>query len=171
MIHGSVRRLAAFLVCLTQTACFAYRPATPAEAKPNEEIRVVLTDAAVSRLNSQFAIRSPLEGAFTRLGSDTIGVAVWVGRAFAGTDFATARQTVPLLPADIVQMQRKVFSLRRTVLFSLGVAALGVLVIDKVGIIDLPWEEREETPLPPDGSLRRPGIRWLDPRRPDPQAP
>jgi hypothetical protein len=143
------------MVCLPQAACFAYRPVTPAETKPNEEIRVVLTDAAVSRLNSQFAVRSPVEGAFTRLGTDTIGVAVWVGRAFAGTDFATARQTIPLVPADIVQMQRKVFSVRRTVLFSLGVAALGLIVIDKVGIIDLPWEEPQEIPTPPDGSVRR----------------
>jgi hypothetical protein len=141
----------ALLICLpVMTGCFSYKPATTELINPNEEIRVIVTDDAALRLNERFGVVLPLEGQLSPLGSDSFGLAVWVGRGFGGSDFATVRQTVPLVRADIVQVQRRQLSVKRTTYFTLGVVAALTILVDRLGVIDLPWEDRTDPPTPPE---------------------
>jgi hypothetical protein len=132
------------------SGCFVYRPYSTELAKPNEELRLIVTDGASLRLKQQFGLNTPLDGRLTPLNADTIGVLVWVGRDFSGSDFATIRQTVPVLRTDIVEVYRKRFSAQRTAYFTAGIIAVTAILVDRLGLVDLPWRDDTETPTPPE---------------------
>src|SRR5262245_6259519 len=152
--------------CLVQGGCFVYRTAQPAALKPNETIRVVVNRDAAFRVSEQFGLTSPIEGQLAELSDDTVGLAVWIGRAYSGTDFANARQTVPLARVEITELQSKRFSLKRTVMATLGGMAVAAILVNRLGLIELPWFEGEEPPPPPppDDGLRF-QLRPFQPRR------
>jgi hypothetical protein len=124
-------------------------PSDPESVRPAETIRVRVTQEAASRVSEQFGLDSPLEGQLSLLSADTMGLAVWIGRAYSGSDFATARQTVPLVRAEIVEIQRKKFSLKRTTLATLGGIAVTAILVNRFGLIELPWFEETDPPPPP----------------------
>jgi hypothetical protein len=144
----------------TSSGCFAYRPYSAELAKPNEELRLIVTDGASLRLKQQFGLATPLDGRLTPLNADTFGVLVWVGRDFSGSDFATVRQTVPVLRSDIVEVYRKQFSAKRTVYFTAGMIAVTAILVDRLGLVDLPWRDDTETPIPPEPDPFRRRVRW-----------
>jgi hypothetical protein len=135
---------------LTSAGCYSYKPSTTELVKPNEEIRVIVTDDALLRLNTQFGVAAPLEGRLAPLRADTFGLEIWVGRGFSGSDFALARQTVPLIRTDILEVQRRQLSVKRTTYFTLGVLAVMTILVDRLGLVDLPWRDDTEIPTPPE---------------------
>jgi hypothetical protein len=151
--------------CLAQSACFVYRTAQPAVLRPNETIRVVVNRDAAFRVSEQFGLTSPLEGRLALLSEDTVGLTVWIGRAYSGTDFANARQTVPLARVDIAELQRKRFSLKRTVMATLGGVAVATILVNRLGLVELPWFEGEDPPPPPPEDPFRFQLRPFQPQR------
>jgi hypothetical protein len=124
-------------------------PSDPGTVRPEETIRVMVTRDAANRVSEQFGLNSPLEGQLSVLNADTMGLAVWIGRAYSGSDFSTARQTVPLVRTEIVEVQRKKFSPKRTVLATLGGLAITAILVNRFGLIELPWLETSDPPPPP----------------------
>ena len=138
------------VIAAISSGCFAYRPYSTELARPNEELRLIVTDGASLRLKQQFGLDTPLDGRLTPLSADTFGVLVWVGRDFSGSDFATIRQTVPVLRSDIVEVYRKQFSAKRTAYFTAGIIAVTSILVDRLGLVDLPWRDDTDTPTPPE---------------------
>ena len=145
-----VRRFGLLILASINGGCFTYRPHSTELVRPNEEIRVIVTDEAALRINQQFGVSPPFEGRLSPLGSDSFGLAVWVGRGFSGSDFATVRQTVPVLRSDILEVHRRRLSIKRTAYFTAGVVAALTVLIDRLGVIDLPWPGDSESPVPPE---------------------
>jgi hypothetical protein len=137
-------------IVLATSGCFTYRPYSADQAKPNEELRLIVTEGAALRLKQQFGLTTPLEGRLSPLSADTFGLAVWVGRGFSGSDFATIRQTVPLVRSEIVEVHRKRLSVKRSAYFAAGIIAITSILVDRLGIIDIPGLGDSETPIPPE---------------------
>jgi hypothetical protein len=152
--QGSAKLLpisALVAVCVLASGCFVYQQTDPTAVKPNQPIRVVVTNDEGLRLAREFGYGAPvLEGEFSSLSRDSLQLAVWVGKEFRATDFSMARQTIPVVRQDILNVQLKRFSPKRTVLFAAGVAAVATIVLNRVGIIDLPWDEGSENTTPPE---------------------
>jgi hypothetical protein len=148
--------VAGVLIAVLQSGCFVYQQTDPGEVKLNQPIRVVVKNEEGLRLAREFGYGAPvLEGALAALSPDSLQLAVWVGKEFRATDFALARQTIPVVRADIVNVQLKRFSPKRTILFAAGVAAVSTILLNRVGVIDLPWDEGStETPPPERDPLR-----------------
>jgi hypothetical protein len=147
---------AVLIASLLSAGCFVYQSADPTAIRPNQPIRVMVTNDEGLRLAREFGFGAPvLEGEFAAVSRDSLELAVWVGRDYGATDFATARQTIPLDRQDILAVQLKRFSPKRTVLASLGVAAIGTLLLNRVGVIDLPWDAGTEPTPPPDPDALR----------------
>jgi len=138
------------------SGCFVYQSTDPGALKPNQPIRVLVTNDEGVRLAKEFGFGAPvLEGELASLSNDSLGLAVWVGKEYNATDFANARQTIPLVRQDIIAVQLKQFSPKRTVLFAAGVVAFTSLLLNRVGVIDLPFgEEGTGTPPPDPDSFR-----------------
>jgi hypothetical protein len=145
-----IRRAGLLFLASLSSACFTYRPHSTDQVKPNDEIRLIVTDAAALRLTQQFGVSPPFEGRLSPLGSDSFGLAVWVGRGFSGSDFATVRQTVPVFRSDILEVQRRQLSIKRSAYFTVGVIAAVTILVDRLGVIDLPWPGESEAPTPPE---------------------
>jgi hypothetical protein len=156
-ISGTASSL--ILAALTLSGCFSYRPYSLERVKPNEELRLIVTEPATLRLDQQFGLKPPFEGRLTPLSADSFGLAVWVGRGFSGSDFATVRQTVPLLRADILDVQRRQFSLKKTIYFAGGIIAVTTILVDRLGVIDIPGLGDSEQPNPPEPDPFRRGFR------------
>ena len=136
---------------LLNTGCFVYKQTDPGAIKPNQPIRVVVTNDEGLRLAREFGYGAPvLEGSLAALSPDSLQLAVWVGKEYRATDFSTARQTIPVVRSDIVNVQLKKFSPKRTILFAAGVAAVSTILLNRVGVIDLPWDEGTVETLPPE---------------------
>jgi hypothetical protein len=140
------------LACLlTLGGCFSYRPVDLAAVRPEEQIRVVVNETATARLVNEFQLLQPFEGQLAPLSPDTLGFKVWIGRDYVGTPFGNARQTIPIVRTDIVEVQRKRFSVKRTTLFTIAMVGMITVAVDKLGLVELPWNEPGEQPLPPEG--------------------
>ena len=150
LFHRFLAFVAACAAGLPATACYSYKPSVAEIVKPNEEIRVIVTEATGLRINQQFGLPTPLEGWLSPISADTYGVAVWVGQAYVGSEFGKVRQTIPLARNEILQIQRKELSVKRTTYCTLGVVAIVAVVVDRLGLVDLPWRDDTDTPLPPE---------------------
>lgn len=153
-----IRRAGLLFLALLSGACFTYQTHSTELVKPNEEIRLIVTDAAAMRLTQQFGVIPPFEGRLSPLSADSFGLAVWVGRGFSGSDFATVRQTVPVLRSDILGVERRQLSIKRTAYFTAGVVVALTILVDRLGVIDLPFGGDSEPPTPPEPEPFR---RWL----------
>ena len=109
--------VAGVLIAVLQSGCFVYQQTDPGEVKLNQPIRVVVKNEEGLRLAREFGYGAPvLEGALAALSPDSLQLAVWVGKEFRATDFALARQTIPVVRADIVNVQLGVLSADSTTL-------------------------------------------------------
>src|SRR5262245_12220383 len=120
-INLSRRRLhivpVVLIASLLSAGCFVYQSADPDAIRPNQPIRVMVTNDEGLRLAREFGFGAPvLEGEFAAVSRDSLELAVWVGREYRATDFATARQTIPVDSQDILAVQLKRFSPKPTLL-------------------------------------------------------
>jgi hypothetical protein len=134
-----------------------YVPVEIGAVRPNDEMRIRLTDDAAVRLAREFGrISSQIEGNVGPRGVDSMEVAVWVGRDYAGTQFSTVRQTVSLARAEVTDLSRRQFSIGRTVLASSVGIALFVALVDQVFLQEDPNPTRnDDIPPPPAGGIIR----------------
>lgn len=129
-----------------------YVPIDPPGAVPDDDVRVELTDEAVVRFARDLGALTPrVEGRLVPLGSDSLGVAVWIGQEYQGTPFQHARQLVPLAFADVVRMERRTLSRMRTsLLAAVAAGGLAVMIRALVHSEDPNPPTNGDPPLPPD---------------------
>lgn len=146
--RNTVRALAALLLGST-AACYSYRPITPAELVPDDEIRVMLTpDETLRQQASIGVLRQRLEGRYVAgVGDDLLGLVV--PQPQQGPSSPRGLNTMVTIRDDgILQIDRKRFSVAKTGLLA---AAGAVVVVAVLAIADASSGEGGETP--PDNSL------------------
>ena len=139
-MHRKLRtRLVPALALLLAPGCFRYQAVDPGAVTPRDEVRVVLTDSAAVRLALHYgAITKRLEGQLTPAGPDSLLLAVWVGQAYAGTAFESARQRVSLGRGEVMEVRRRTFAPTQTVLVSAAVLGVIAMIINQVGFLEDP---------------------------------
>jgi hypothetical protein len=80
----------------------------------------------LGRLSEQY------EGRLEPLGTDSIVLAIWIGKDYIGSPFENTRQRVSLTPADIVEVRRRTIDVRRTALAAAAIVAVTGVVIGSV---------------------------------------
>jgi len=112
---------AAGLLGLTLGGCYSYVPIDLASVRPEEHVRVEVTEPAATRLVKDFGVYlTHLEGQVAREGSDSVSVTVPVGRDYRGVALEGGRQTLFLGLREVVGFRRREFSRSRTVVVSVG---------------------------------------------------
>lgn len=140
------RRLIPLLALILAPACFRYQAVELGTVSPREEVRVVLTDDAAVRLALNYgAISKRLEGQLSPTGADSLMLAVWIGRNYAGTSFENARQRLSLGRGEVVEVRRRTFSPTRTAIVTAGVLGVLGIIIDRIAFLENP------NPLPGGG--------------------
>ncbi len=148
-----VRVIGALLLAgLGGSGCYRYVPIQPSAVRPNEEVRVLITDDAAARVVKEFGTYAgELEGQLATAESDSIAVSVLIARAYRGVSLDNVRQTLFLSRSEVVEVRRRQISRGRTVLAAAGVlAAFGVLVNTVVQMGD-PNPRDDDPPPPPPG--------------------
>jgi hypothetical protein len=139
-------RLTPLLLALLAPACFRYQAVDLGAVSPQEEVRVLLTDEAAVRLALNYgAINKRLEGQLAPAASDSLMLAVWIGRNYVGTSFENARQRLSLGRGEIMEVRRRTFSPARTAIVTAGVIGVIGIIIDRIGFLENP------NPLPGGG--------------------
>ena len=128
-----VRRAAAVaapLLGIAAAGCYRYVPIRPEAVRPNEDVRVRVTEPAAARLFQDLgAFTTELDGQLASAGSDSVSISVAIGREYRGIVLDSTSQVVHLSRADLVDVRRRTFSRSRTVLASAGaLVVFGVLV-------------------------------------------
>jgi hypothetical protein len=144
--HLSV--LGALLLC----GCYHYVPVQPDALRPNEEVRVRITESAATRLVKEFgAYTGELEGQLSMEGSDSLSVSVAIGREYRGMALENARQTLFLGRSEVLDVRRRQLARAKTALTTAGVlTAFGLLVNTIVQLSDDNPVDDNPPPPPPE---------------------
>lgn len=135
----------------TLGGCYNYVPVDLASVRPEEHVRVEVTEPAAVRLVKDFgAYLKELEGQVAREGSDSVSVTVPVGRDYRGVALEGGRQTLFLGLQELVGVRRRKFSRGRTVAATLGtLIAFGAIAAGVAQWADPNTEVIEPPPPPP----------------------
>ena len=121
------RPLAPALLALLCSGCFSYVPAEIGSLGPQRDVRLELTRVGFAQLPEIPNRPGPdLSGRVERTEGDRIILRVPVAIRTDGMVTGTIRQEVVIPAADIVRVEQRVFSRRRTAVVALG--GLGMLV-------------------------------------------
>ena len=139
------------------SGCYRYVPIDPAAARPEEEVRVQLTDAAAARLARELGTYTGrLEGQLGRGAGDSVSVALRIGREYRGVSLESTRQVLVLGRSEVVDVRRRELSRTRTALAGVGALAAFAVVAGTVSQLGDPNPGGDEPPPPPP-----PGVRAL----------
>ncbi|HEX7118516.1 MAG TPA: hypothetical protein VF212_07010 [Longimicrobiales bacterium] len=131
--------------------CYGYAPADPAGLRPSEPVRIVVDDRAFRRIAPALPRDAAprLEGEFLRATDDSLALSVWIGQAYRGTPFETARQIVTVPREGIIAIERRRLSTRRTALVAAGVVGLVAYLVTHLDFTSDPNPGGGGTPPPP----------------------
>ena len=139
--------LTVLMAALVSPACFKYQTIQPSAVQPEEEVRVRITDDAAVRLAGHYgSITQRLDGQLTPLSSDSLLLAIWIGKNYVGTSFENAYQRLSLGRQEVIEISRREFSRTRTALVTAGVVGVLAIIANRVGFL--------ENPNPPSGDGR-----------------
>ncbi len=154
-------RLALSLAAIANVACYSYVPVSFASAaSTKEDVRVRVTEDAAARLTTEIGTFSrELDGQIAQAGGDSVSLGVTVDRMYRGTTIGTSTQSLVLARSEIMEVRRREFSRKRTVLVSIGtVVGFGVLAAGIVQLVDPNGApENQNTPPPPPANRRPSG--------------
>lgn len=144
---------AACLLGLTQGGCYNYVAVDLASVRPEEHLRVEVTEPAATRLVKDFGVYlTQLEGQVARAGSDSVSVTVPVGRDYRGVALEGGRQTLFLGLREVIGVRRREFSRNRTVVVSVAaLVAFGAIAAGVAQWGDPNNEVIDPPPPPPPG--------------------
>ncbi|HZD05160.1 MAG TPA: hypothetical protein VE173_09580 [Longimicrobiales bacterium] len=145
----------AFLGVAVASGCYGYFPVEPAAAPPNDDVRVVLSDAASRRLSPTTRdANGTLAGDLVGLTDDSVSVSLWIGQAYRGTPFEPVHQTVTVPREIVVRFERRKLSRWRTALSAAGVVAFVAVMIDRIDLGPDPNPPGDGgPPIPPEGMI------------------
>jgi hypothetical protein len=146
-----VARVVLLLAVLTTGGCYTYVTVPVSAVRPDEEVRVRVTEAAAARLVGEFgAYTAQYDGNLTPARvADSLSLTVQIGRAYRGMALENARQTLYLGPGELVEVRRRRLSRERTALVSAGVLVGFVLLTRSVVQLFDPNPDPDEPPPPP----------------------
>ena len=139
------------LLGIAAAGCYQYVPIRPESVRPNEDVRVRVTEPAAARLLQDLgAFTTELDGQLAANGSDSVSISVAIGREYRGIALDSTSQVVHLSRADLVDVRRRTFSRSRTVLATgLALAAFGAIVGSVVQMGDPNTVSPDPAPPPP----------------------
>jgi hypothetical protein len=127
------------LAVLLSAGCFKYQVVELNTVEPQEEVRVQITNDAAVRLAGHYgSIAQQLDGQLLPFGSDSLLLAIWIGRPYAGTSFENARQRLSLGRHEVTQVSRRKFSPTRTAVVSAGAALVLGIMIHRIAFLENP---------------------------------
>jgi hypothetical protein len=155
-----VRALGALLFAALSSGCFRYVVVEPAAVRQGENVQVRITDAAASRLVSEFGMfTGELEGQFAQEGPDSLSVAVLINRDYRGMSLDQVRQRLFLGRSEVIEVRRRQLSRMRTVAATAGLVAGFVVLVRAIVQEGDPNPGDDDPPPPPPGGSRFPLIR------------
>lgn len=143
---------------LTSQGCYMYRAAAVTELERGEEVRVTLSEQASRAALPGAPGARRVEGRFTEATPDSLTISVWIGAAYRGTPFESTYQQVALPRLEVVAVEDRQLSKSRTGLIALGVAAIIVTMVDRLGIYPIfTGDGSGDLPTPPEleAAIRR----------------
>jgi hypothetical protein len=143
--------LGLLLVALLTTAgCYTYVAVPVSAVRPDEEVRVRVTEAAATRLVGELGVyTAQFEGNLAPAPvADSLSLSVEIGRAYRGMALENARQTLYLGPGELLEVRRRRFSRERTALATAGVLA-GFVLLTRSVVQLLDPNPNPDGPLPP----------------------
>jgi hypothetical protein len=148
------------MFALLGSGCYRYVPVQLSTVRPNEDVRVRVTESAAARLVKEFGTyTTELEGQVAREPSDSVSVSVLIGREYRGVSLESGRQVLFLGPSEVVGVRRRELARGRTVLASAGALVVFGLVIGTVIQLGDPNPSPDQPPPPPPASGARLPIR------------
>lgn len=132
--------------------CYSYQATELPSIPPRDEVRLTLGSDEFSRIAPGALAGSPrrVEGRFLRITDDTVAVSVWIGEAYRGTPFESARQELSIARADVVRVEQRQLSRWRTAAVAVGSVVLIAGLIDGIGMVEVfGGDGRGGPPLPP----------------------
>lgn len=146
---------AVVLAALASSSCYRYVPVRLETADQHEDVRIRVTEPVASRLIKDLgAYTTELDGQVTRDGSDSIAIALAIGREYRGLALDSATQILHLSRADLVDVRRRTLSRSRTALASAGVLIAFGLFVGSVVQWGDPNTASQEPPPPPPSPIR-----------------
>jgi hypothetical protein len=123
-----------------------------------EAVRVRITEQAAARLASELGSYSQeLDGEFSPQGRDSVSLGVPIDRTYRGTTVGTSTQLLYLGRSELVEVRRRTFSRKRTILVTAGtVLGFAALATGVSWISDANSPSDETPPPPPPSPIRRP---------------
>lgn len=143
---------------LAAAGCIQYVPVDAGTVRPDEEVRVRVTENTAVRLVSELGRITPeLEGSVAPQGSDSVAVSLWIGREYRGTPFENVRRTVALDRLEITEVRRRQISVARSTLAAAGVATVFAVLINRLTHQENPnpSDNGTDPPPPPGGAVLR----------------
>lgn len=135
---------------LVSTGCFTYVPVEPAAVRPNEEVRVRITEQAALRVAPQVGrFTSEIEAELTPASEDSLTLSVWVGRDYRGTAFENVHQTFAVGRNEVLEIRRRQLDKPKTFIMGAGVVAVFAILIDRIVLVEDPNPANDGNPPPP----------------------
>lgn len=130
-------------------ACYRGVPITLEQVRSNEQVDVLVTDAAAARLTKELgAYTSRLQGPVKSERGDSVSVGVLIAREYSGVALESTRLELFLARSEVTAVQRRQLSRTRTTLASVGAVILFGVVVGTVTQLGDP-NKPPQTELPP----------------------
>jgi len=146
------------------SGCYRGVPITLDQVRRNEQVDVLVTDAAATRLVKELgAYTSRLQGPVKAERGDSVSVSVLIAREYGGVALEGTRLDLFLSRAEVTGIRRRQLSRARTTMASIGAAVLfGVVVGTVVQQGDPNKPPQNEMPASPPAGTRF-GLRFSFP--------
>ena len=151
-VPGTLRTLLLpVCVALCAGGCFRMVNVDPASAPTDEDLRVQLTPAAAERVSNEFGTVGPrLVGRIAPSGADSIAIDAWLGQIYTDASFASARLVIPLHRSEVVEVQRRELSVKRTVFATIAGAGMIAILLSRTTLFEAEGgDDGEPGPPPP----------------------
>jgi hypothetical protein len=134
-----------------ESGCYHGVPIALEQVKANEQVDVLVTDAAATRLTKELGVYTArLQGPVRSERGDSVSVSVLIAREFSGVALESARLDLFLARSEVTGVRRRQLSRTRTTFASIGAVVLfGVVVGTVTQLGDPNKPPHDELPPPP----------------------
>jgi hypothetical protein len=142
-------------LALCASGCFRMVNVDPLSVRPDEDLTVRLTPEASDRVAREFGTVGPrLIGHVFPVGSDSLAVDAWLGQIYSDA-LAKARLVIPVHRGEVIEVQRRELSVKRTVLASAAGAGMLAMLLSRTGLFEPEGPDGTDPgpPPPPEESL------------------
>ena len=139
------------LACLSSSACVRYVNVDLERAAAGEDVRVRLNDEGAVRAARHLGrIATELDADVQPRPADSVAVIVWLGRKYAGTQFADVRETIVFPASEVQDFHLRELSPQRTAVALGGAALVFAFLVDRIFLQEdpnrPPGDDRENPP-------------------------